>query len=411
MTNVRIMLACNSGLWRGVDLDFDVIIAGAGPAGSTTARFCGKKGLKTLLVERDRFPRYKPCGGCLSPRVLREVDFDIGGVIENATSEAKFTFRLEDPFSMVCQDPIGYLVTRASFDHLLWRKALEGGADLSEGRRVVGFRQDPEGVDVSIEGGKVLRCRYLVGADGARSTVARSLLGGVTKKAGMAFETETRMAPGMGEGWPFVHLDFGSVPHGYGWIFPKGNLVSMGICALFPSKGMKLRSRFDRFAGCVDYIRGGRVERARFHPLPTFFGDTMSPSGGRVLLVGDAANLINPMTGEGIYYAIRSGKMAGEAVVKAITEGHKGIGWYQEALRRTLFQDLEVALTLAKVVYQFPKVAYTVLKSSEDLRFLYRDIWAGNARYELFSRKMADGLRRTLGGKIPAMVTMSSPVD
>lgn len=392
-------------------LEYDVIIAGAGPAGSTTARFCGKQGLKTLLVEKDRFPRYKPCGGCLSPRVLREVDFDIGGVIENATSEARFTFRLEDPFSMVCQDPIGYLVTRESFDHLLCRKALEGGSDLSEGRRVVGFRQDAEGVDVSIAGGEVLRCRYLVGADGAGSTVARSLLGEVTKKAGMAFGAEARMPPGMGEGWPFVHLDFGSVPHGYGWIFPKGNLVSMGICALFPSKGMKLRSRFERFAGCVDYIRGRRVERACFHPLPTFSGNDVPISGGRVLLVGDAANLINPMTGEGIYYAIRSGKMAGEAIVKAITEGHEGIGWYQEALRRTLFQDLEVALTLAKVVYRFPKVAYTVLKSREDLRLLHLDMLAGNARYEGFSRKMADGLRRALGGRIPATVKMSSPVD
>jgi flavin-dependent dehydrogenase len=227
----------------------------------------------------------------------------------------------------------------------------------------------------------------------------------------MAFEAEARIPPGMGEGWPFVHLDFGSVPHGYGWIFPKGTLVSIGICAFTPSKGMKLRSRLERFVGCVDYIRGGKVERACFHPLATFSGGNMLASRGRVLLVGDAAKLMDPMTGEGISYAIRSGHMAGEAIVKAITEGHEGIRWYQEALRRTLFQDLGVALRLAKVVYRFPKVAYTVMKSSEDLRLLYLDILVGNARYEHFSRKMADGLRRALGGKISAMVDMSSPGD
>jgi flavin-dependent dehydrogenase len=94
------------------------------------------------------------------------------------------------------------------------------------------------------------------------------------------------------------------------------------------------------------------------------------------------------MTGEGIYYAIRSGHMAGEA-----------------------FRDLQVAVTLAKVVYRFPKVAYTALKSSEDLRLLYLDVLAGNARYEAFLRKIAARLRRALGGKITATAKMSSPVD
>ena len=150
------MVACNPIRSRGMVLEYDVIIVGAGPSGSTAARFCAKKGLKTLLIERDRFPRYKTCGGYISPRVSREIGFDIGVIIESTVSEAKFTFRLKDPFSIVSQDPIGYLAMRESFDHLLCRKAQEGGADLYEGRRVVGFQQDVEGVDVSIEGGNLL---------------------------------------------------------------------------------------------------------------------------------------------------------------------------------------------------------------------------------------------------------------
>ena len=131
------MVPCDSIFLRGVVLEYDVVIVGAGPAGSTAARLCANKGLKTLLIEKERVPRYKPCGGCLSPRVLRELDVDIGGVIENTVSEAKFTFQLKDPFSIVSQNPVGYLVMRDSFDHLLCRKAQEGGADLYEGRRVV----------------------------------------------------------------------------------------------------------------------------------------------------------------------------------------------------------------------------------------------------------------------------------
>jgi geranylgeranyl reductase family protein len=392
-------------------LEYDVVIVGAGPAGSSAARFCARKGLRTLLIEKDRFPRYKPCGGCLSPRVLRELDFDIGGVIQGTVSEARFTFQLEDPFSIAYQDPIGYLVKRESLDHLLCRKAQEEGADLYDERRVVGFQQDGEGVDVSIEGGESVRCRYLIGADGARSIVSHSLREGVMRKTGMAYAGEARLPHGIQGRWSFVHLDLGGIPCGYGWIFPKGNFVSMGVGVLFPSKGMRLKSRFDRSVSSVDYIKRAEMERACFYPLPTFSPDDLPPSRGRVALVGDAANLIDPMTGEGIYYALRSGHMAGEAVVKAVEENRKGINGYQEVLKRTLFADLTMALKLARIIYRFPKAAYNILKSNRKLGFLYLDILAGNARYDAFSGKMAKGIKRRLGSKITAMIKMSSAFD
>ncbi len=402
------MVACDSIQSRGMVLEYDVIIVGAGPSGSTTARFCAKRGLRTLLIEKDRFPRYKPCGGCLSPRVLRELDFDIGVVIDSTVSEAKFTFQSKDPFTIASQDPIGYLVMRESFDHLLCRKAQEVGADLYEGRRVVGFQQDAQEVDVSIEGGESVRCRYLVGADGARSIVAQSISGGGMKKSGMAFVGEGRLASEIHGEQSFVHLDFGTVPHGYGWIFPKGNIVSTGIGTLFPSKGMKLKSRFERFINSIDYIRGMSMERTCFYPLPAFSGEDLPVSKGRVLLVGDATNLMDPMSGEGIYYAVRSAQMAGEAIVRAIDEDQKGISGYREGLERSLFQDLTMALKLARVVYRFPKFAYNVLKSNEKLGFLYINILAGNARYDAFSGKMVDGIKRRLRGKIMAVAKTPS---
>ena len=389
-------------------LHYDVIIVGAGPAGSTTARLCARKGLRTLIIEKDRFPRYKPCGGCLSPRVLKELDFDIGGIIESRVFEARFTFQLEDSFSIVCQDPIGYLVMRESFDDLLCRKAQEEGADLYEEKRVVGFRQNGRWIDVFIEGGESVRCRYLVGADGARSTVSQSLRTGAMKRGGIAFAGEARFPHEIQGRRSFVHLDFGGVPYGYGWIFPKGVRVSMGVGALFPSKGTRLKSRFERFIAGVDYIRGLEMERARFYPLPTFSPDNVPLSRGRVALAGDAANLMDPMTGEGIYYAVRSGHMVGEAIVKAIEEDKRGIDGYQGVLKRTLFQDLTMALKLARVIYRFPRAAYNILKSNRRLAFLYLDILAGNARYDVFSGKMAKGIRRRLGGKITAMLKMSS---
>ncbi len=327
---------------------------------------------------------------------MRELDFDIGEVIESTISEARFTFQLKNPFSITSPNPIGYLVTRNSFDHLLCRKAQEGGAALYEGRRVVGFQQDAEGVDVSTDWGEPLRCRYLVGADGAGSIVAHSLHRGVTKKVGMALEAGGCLVSGVRKRRSFVHLDFGAVPHGYGWIFPKGNFVSIGIAVLLASRGVKLRRRFERFVGSVDYIREVKVEKAYSFPLPTFSNSDLPFSQGRVLLVGDAANLIDPMTGEGIYYAIRSGQMAGEAIVKAIEEDQEWIGGYREALEYNLLQDLRVALKLAKAIYRFPSLAYTILKSNKSLGLLYLHILAGNAHYRAFSREMIDGIMRRL---------------
>ncbi|MFQ6079858.1 MAG: geranylgeranyl reductase family protein, partial [Thermodesulfobacteriota bacterium] len=362
-------------------------------------------------IEKDRFPRYKPCGGFLSPRVLKELDFDIGRIIESTVSEAKFTFQLKDPFSIVSPNPIGYLVMRDSFDHLLCREAQERGADLYEGTRVVTVRQDAEGVDVSMEGGRPIRCRYLIGADGARGVVALLLNGGVMRKMGVALEGEGRLPAGIRKKWSSVHLDLGVIPNGYGWIFPKGSFVSFGIGVTLPSKGMKLRSRLERFIAGVDYIGEVEMEKVYSYPMPTFSGDDLLLSKGRVLLVGDAANLIDPLTGEGVYYAIKSGQIAAGAIVKAIKEDRKRVTEYGESLKRTLLVDLAAALRLSKAIYRFPRLAYTVFKSNRSLGLLYLHILTGNARYGNFSRGMIDGIRRHLRGKMTSMMEMSTAFE
>jgi geranylgeranyl reductase family protein len=404
------MIACSS-LLRGQALEYDVIIVGAGPAGSTAARYCGKEGLKTLLVEKERFPRYKPCGGFISPRVLGQLDFPIEGIIDSTVCEVRFTFKSKDPFSIASRDPIGYLVKRDSFDHLLCRKAQEAGAEFYEGRRVVGFQQDSEGVDISMMEGEPLRCRYLVGADGARSIVRNSLFPGVTPKAGIAMAGEGCLAPGFQRRSVSVRLDLGAVPSGYGWVFPKGKFASIGIGALRPSKETKLRNRFEHFVESMNKTMGVRMKKACFHPLPTFYGDDLPRAKGRVLLVGDAANLADPLTGEGIYYAVRSGKMAAEAIVAAIKHEPGKIKPYLGSLKRLLMRDLGVALKLANAIYRVPRLAYTVLKSSRNLGFLYVHLLCGKALYSDFSREMVGGIKGRLEEVGPALGEISSAVE
>jgi len=121
--------------------DYDVIVVGGGPAGSSAARFCAQAGLKTLLIEKERLPRYKVCGGCLSVKASRLLDFDLSPVIENTITGAKFTYCLKDPFFLESSEPIGFMVMRDRFDQLLGEKALAKGAEMLEGEKWVRVRE------------------------------------------------------------------------------------------------------------------------------------------------------------------------------------------------------------------------------------------------------------------------------
>jgi len=111
--------------------DYDVIVVGGGPGGSSAARFCARAGLKTRLIEKERMPRYKPCGGCLSLKTVRFLNFDLSPVIENTLYGAKFTYCLKDPFIIRSKEPISFMVMRDRFDLFLIKKALDEGQEIS----------------------------------------------------------------------------------------------------------------------------------------------------------------------------------------------------------------------------------------------------------------------------------------
>ena len=133
--------------------DYDVIVVGGGPGGSTAARFCAKAGLKTLILEKERLPRYKPCGGCLSAKTVRLFDFDLSPVIENTIYGAKFTYCSRDPFLIESKNPIAFLVMRDRFDQLLIDKAFEVGTEILDGQKVTKVEEGADGVEVDLAKG------------------------------------------------------------------------------------------------------------------------------------------------------------------------------------------------------------------------------------------------------------------
>jgi len=389
-----------------MQFDYDVVVVGAGPGGSTAARFCARSGLKTLMIDKERFPRYKPCGGCLSLKTIHQLDFDLTPVIENTIYGAKFSYCLKEPFRIESREPIAFMVMRDRFDQFLEEKALEEGAEILEGKKVVRAREKGRGTEVELAGGERFRSPYLIGADGAESIVAKSisLSRHENDKNGIALESEIPFDSSISfpqKDLQFVHLDFGRIPNGYGWVFPKKKCLSIGIGGMFrETKKMNPRQYFDSFWKGLDFIPQGTVPRVIGHPLPSFYDEWQRVSQGRVLLVGDAAHLMDPLQGEGIYYAIRSGKLAAGAILQSKEKDFSPSDLYQEAIHLHIYENLKWALPFSRFVFRFSRLAYEALRHYPELSHIYLQVLEGEENYQGFVLRVKERIKDLLKGRL-----------
>ncbi len=343
---------------------YDLIVAGAGPAGSTAAREAAATGARVLLLDRARFPRDKPCGGGVNVRAATLLPFSLAPVTERTINAVEVTVGLTRRFARTYPRPITYMTQRTRLDSFLAEKAVAAGAVLHDGEAVRGFERSDTGVTVRTSGG-AYRSRVLVGADGANGIVAKvaGLDGG--RRLAVALEGHFPANAAAARRWQSaVAMDLGIIRGGYGWLFPKADHLNIGVGGwqhFAPSLRQRL-SRLARYFGVSgaepDYLRGHRLPiRTASAPLAC----------GRVLLTGDAAGLIDPLSGEGIYAAIYSGRLAAEHACRFIDGAVPDLRSYARAIDAFLGPDLLASQRFQDVFHLMPGVYAMMLGRSDRL--------------------------------------------
>lgn len=312
----------------------DVLVVGAGPAGSAAAAWCARAGLDTVLLDAEEFPRDKPCGDGLTPRAIAELDgLGLGGWLEGRARNrglraAGFGQLLYLPWPGGNLPDYGGAAPRLELDHAIRQVALDSGAQAIEGARAVDVIRDGDRVtSVTVktgDGAREIACRRLVVADGARSQLGRVLGREWHRDTAYGVAARGYIKSGRSDDeWISSHLELRGeddrILSGYGWIFPLGDgEVNIGVGTLATAQrpaDINLRSLLAYYADSQreDWELHDDV-RAPWSALLPMGGAVTGVSGPNWLLVGDAAGCVNPLNGEGIDYGLETGHLAAQVI-------------------------------------------------------------------------------------------------
>ena len=281
---------------------------------------------------------------------------------EDEVHEVSFAFNLGNAFLRRSDQPVMYTVMRDSFDHSLVERAQQLGALLMDGQKATQVRTCGDWVEISTADG-IFHSRLVIGADGAHSTVARELDMRRNIEYLTAIESEIAVPEQELVKWRArAHLDLGCVPGGYAWVFPKRDHLSVGAgCGASKARG--LNAPYQKFLDSLN-VGSYTVASSGRHLIPTRTKGSLVWQN-RALLLGDAAGLCDPLTGEGIYYAIRSAQLAAQVIEDCLTNDRAELENYQEAVDREMVSELRVARVLSRLFVRFPHVAFGMLKQSD----------------------------------------------
>lgn len=360
---------------------FDVAVIGSGPSGASTAFHLAKKGINTVIIEKEKLPRYKTCGGGFVFRGRKNLPFDISTVIEREFNTVDIFLGSRLHFKTVRQDPTVTMIMRDSFDNLIVEEAKKLGVTLLEEHKLTEIAFEDQKAILTVNKNQQISANFVIAADGVYSPTAK-LAGWQedTRKLIAAVEYEVEVSDDdFNRLKDQVRFDIDAIPGGYGWSFPKKNHLSIGIASTKDEK-------FNLKKYCQEYIETLGIKEITSmsqHGLkipiaPRTDGFTKE----NVFLIGDAAGFADPITAEGISNAIYSGVMVAEAISESNLELNKAKELYNEKLNAKLLPEIKTGLWLSKWFYEQKTIRNLMLKKyGQRFSDAMADVFHGDRSY------------------------------
>lgn len=360
----------------------DVIIVGSGPAGSTLAYELGCLGVDVLVLEKEKLPRMKICAGGVCAKTVNLLPFSVDPVIDIKIYGIRFARGFRDEFTRFSSTPLVYMTERAAFDHFLVEKARQEGAKVLEGQKVLKLEMDGEKVKIYCRNNE-FTSRIVAGADGALSIVAKNL-DLFTSSFDIAIESRVYPKKGVNIQEDLIYMDWGTIPNSYSWIFPKKDHLSMGVSG----DGRLWNQLKQYYISFKELLKDHyQIEGFKGHILP-MRRDSMPIQKDGALLLGDAAGLVNPFSGEGIFYAIRSAQLAAPVIAEALQKKSVNLKEYEEKVEEELMPDLNHAKKVKRLFNLCPFIFHESLRRRESWWAVFCNILEGKNTFADVKKKL-----------------------
>lgn len=366
-------------------ITYDAIVVGAGPAGSTAARKLALAGARVLLLDKAIFPRDKPCGGGVTFRADVANDLDLSPVTEREIYGVRVSAAMKRRFDRTSPNLLARMTQRSRLDAYLAEQAAAAGADFRDGHGASEIEVTATRAVVR-SNGDVYQSRVLIGTDGVNGMTSRALGLAPTGEHAVALEANYPLDDDLARDWErFIALDLGGIPGGYAWVFPKGDHLNVGVGG-WTSIGPTLRARLSEYCGFYGFDES-RLFGHRGYRLP-LRQDNQPIVKGAAMLAGDAAGLVDPLSGEGIWAAFVSGRLAAAEAGRYLGEEVADLRGYQRALDAEMRDELLASRRLMALFQRLPAFSVLMLKYNNVFWRYLTEIIRGDITYPDLPKKL-----------------------